>query len=63
WHVDDVDEEVRNLKAKGVSFERYDLPGVEWNDDIAFLEGMGKAAWFKDSEENILCIDTGLPEV
>jgi predicted enzyme related to lactoylglutathione lyase len=63
WHVDDVDEEVRNLKAKGVSFERYDLPGVEWNDDVASIEGMGKAAWFKDSEENILCLDTGLPEV
>jgi hypothetical protein len=24
---------------------------------------MGKAAWFKDSEGNTLCIDTGLPEV
>ena len=63
WHVDDVDEEVRNLKAKGVTFERYDLPGVEWNDDVASIEGMGKAAWFKDSEDNILCVDTGLPEV
>ena len=62
WHVDDVEEEVRNLKAKGVTFERYDLPGVEWNDDVASIEGMGKAAWFKDSEENILCVDTGFPE-
>jgi predicted enzyme related to lactoylglutathione lyase len=62
WHVDDVEEEVRNLKTKGVTFERYDLPGVEWNDDVASMAGMGKAAWFKDSEENILCLDTGLPE-
>lgn len=63
WHVDDVDEEVRNLKANGVTFEKYDLPGVEWNDEVASIEGMGKAAWFKDSEGNTLCIDTGLPEV
>lgn len=61
WHVDDVDEEVRALKAKGVEFETYDLPGVEWNDDVASIEGMGKAAWFKDSEGNTLCVDTGLP--
>jgi predicted enzyme related to lactoylglutathione lyase len=63
WHVDDVDQEVRDLKAKGVTFERYDMPGVEWNDDVASMEGMGKAAWFKDSEGNILCLDTGLPDV
>jgi predicted enzyme related to lactoylglutathione lyase len=63
WHVDDVDDEVRNMKAKGITFEKYDLPGVEWNGDVASIEGMGKAAWFKDSEGNILCLDTGLPEV
>jgi predicted enzyme related to lactoylglutathione lyase len=61
WHVDDVDEEVRNLKAKGVTFEQYDLPGTEWNEGVASIQGMGKAAWFKDSEGNILCLDTGLP--
>jgi predicted enzyme related to lactoylglutathione lyase len=63
WHVDDVDDEVRSMKAKGITFEKYDLPGVEWNGDVASIEGMGKAAWFKDSEGNILCLDTGLPEV
>ena len=63
WHVDDVDDEVRDLKAKGITFEKYDLPGVEWNGEVASIEGMGKAAWFKDSEGNTLCLDTGLPEV
>jgi len=62
WHVDDVDEEVRKLKTKGVTFERYDLPGVEWDGDVASMQGMGKAAWFKDSEDNILCLDSGLPQ-
>ena len=63
WHVDDVAAEVRDLKAKGITFEQYDLPGVEWNDGIASMPGMGKAAWFKDSEGNVLCLDEGLPEI
>ena len=57
WHVDDVEAEVRDLKAKGVTFEVYDMPGVTWDGDIAFLQGMGRAAWFKDSEGNTLCLD------
>jgi catechol 2,3-dioxygenase-like lactoylglutathione lyase family enzyme len=60
-HVDDVDQEVADLTAKGVEFETYDMPGVEWNDKVANIPGMGKAAWFKDSEGNILCIDDGPP--
>ena len=62
WHVDDVDAEVRDLKQKGVAFEQYDMPGVQWHDGVASMEGMGKAAWFKDSEGNILCIDDGFPD-
>ena len=62
WHVDDVDGAVRDLKNKGVAFEQYDdMPGVEWINDVASLGEMGKAAWFKDSENNILCIDDGFP--
>ena len=63
WHVDDVDATVGDLKTKGVAFEHYDdMPGVEWNNDVASMGDMGKAAWFKDSENNILCIDDGFPE-
>jgi len=62
WHIDDIEGEVRDLKAKGVTFEQYDgMPGVTWDDGIATIDGMGKAAWFKDSEGNILCLDTGFP--
>jgi predicted enzyme related to lactoylglutathione lyase len=57
WHVDDIESEVHDLKAKGVDFEVYDMPGVRWDGEIATLEGMGRAAWFKDSEGNTLCID------
>jgi predicted enzyme related to lactoylglutathione lyase len=62
WHVDDVDATVHDLQGKGVTFEHYDMPGVEWDNDVASMGGMGKAAWFKDSENNTLCIDDGFPE-
>ena len=58
FHVDDIESEVRDLKAKGVAFEVYEgMPGVQWDGEIARIGGMGSAAWFKDSEGNILCID------
>jgi predicted enzyme related to lactoylglutathione lyase len=62
FHVDDVVGEARALQAKGVSLETYDMPGVEWDDGVADMAGMGQAAWFKDSEGNILCIDSGFPQ-
>ena len=57
FHVDDIETEVKDLQSKGVSFEHYDLPGVTWDGDIANVPEMGHAAWFKDSENNILCLD------
>jgi predicted enzyme related to lactoylglutathione lyase len=57
FHVDDLDAEVHDLEAKGISFEVYDLPGVEWDGVIARLAGIGRAAWFRDSEGNVLCVD------
>ena len=57
WHVTDIESEVHDLKTKGVSFEVYDMPGVEWTGSIASIPGMGRAAWLKDSEGNILCVD------
>ena len=56
-HVADIDQEVKELQARGVAFEHYDLPGVTWKDAIATVPEMGRAAWFKDSEGNILCLD------
>jgi predicted enzyme related to lactoylglutathione lyase len=57
-HVGDVETEVEDLKARGVAFEVYDdMPGVEWRGEVAVMPEMGKAAWFKDSEGNILCVD------
>jgi predicted enzyme related to lactoylglutathione lyase len=57
WHVDDIESEVRDLEGKGVSFEVYDMPGVDWDGSIATMKGLGRAAWFKDSEGNTMCLD------
>jgi predicted enzyme related to lactoylglutathione lyase len=62
FHVDDVEGEARALQGKGVALETYDMPGVTWDDGVADMGDIGKAAWFKDSEGNILCIDSGYPE-
>jgi predicted enzyme related to lactoylglutathione lyase len=55
WAVDDVAAEVRELKARGVVFEEYDMPGIKMENSIATAGG-AKTAWFKDSEGNILAI-------
>jgi catechol 2,3-dioxygenase-like lactoylglutathione lyase family enzyme len=53
--VADVEAEVRELKAKGVAFEEIDVPGFKTVDGVATMNGM-KAAWFKDTEGNILSV-------
>ena len=55
WQVRDVEAEVRELKAKGVVFEDYDMPGLKTVNGIATAGG-SKAAWFKDSEGNIMAV-------
>jgi len=55
WRVDDVEREVAELKARGVVFEEYDMPGVRMQNSIATAGG-AKTAWFKDSEGNILAV-------
>jgi catechol 2,3-dioxygenase-like lactoylglutathione lyase family enzyme len=53
WTVDDVDEEVRALKSKGVTFEHYDMPGLKLEGDV-HVGGDMRVAWFKDPDGNIL---------
>ena len=55
WAVDDVAAEVAALKAKGVVFEEYNMPGIKTVNSIA-TGGGAKTAWFKDSEGNILAV-------
>ena len=54
WMVgDQIEEIVRALKAKGVAFEHYDMPGLKVEDDIHVGHDM-KVAWFKDPDGNIM---------
>jgi hypothetical protein len=55
WEVDHIEQVVNDLRSKGVEFEEYDMPGLKTNRGIAML-GRDKAAWFKDSEGNILAV-------
>jgi predicted enzyme related to lactoylglutathione lyase len=55
FEVSDIEEEVDMLRGKGVNFEDYDMPEIKTQNGIA-TQGSIKAAWFKDSEGNILCI-------
>lgn len=55
WQVADVEAEVAELKARGVTFEEYDLPGMAMKNSIA-TGGGAKTAWFKDTEGNILAV-------
>lgn len=55
WVTPDVQSEVGRLREAGVVFEEYDLPGLKTEDGIA-TTGSERAAWFKDSEGNILCV-------
>ena len=59
WAVgDELDAVVRALKAKGVSFEHYDMPGMKLQGDV-HVAGDMKVAWFKDPDGNILNIVNG----
>jgi predicted enzyme related to lactoylglutathione lyase len=56
WVVEDIDATVAELRSRGVTFEEYDLPeiGMETVDGITPVPGLGRAAYFKDSEGNLL---------
>jgi catechol 2,3-dioxygenase-like lactoylglutathione lyase family enzyme len=63
WQVADIEATVAALRARGVVFEEYDLPGLKTVGGIADIagnypsKGVGeRGAWFRDSEGNLLGI-------
>jgi catechol 2,3-dioxygenase-like lactoylglutathione lyase family enzyme len=61
WEMADIDATVAALRARGVMFEEYDLPGLKTVNGIANIEGNypskgtgERGAWFRDSEGNML---------
>lgn len=68
WSVDDVDATVAELRSRGVVFEQVNVPGLKTVDDIAEVAGNypsrgsgERAAWFRDSEGNMLGIGQPTP--
>jgi catechol 2,3-dioxygenase-like lactoylglutathione lyase family enzyme len=61
FRVRDIAASIEELKRAGVEFEDYDFPGLKTVNHVCVL-GAEKAAWFKDSEGNYLCIHEDLPE-
>ncbi|MFL6245688.1 MAG: VOC family protein [Thermoanaerobaculia bacterium] len=55
FEVADTAEAVRELTLRGIEFEDYDYPGLKTVNKVCVL-GSEKAAWFKDTEGNILCV-------
>lgn len=60
WELDEIDDLVKDLKAKGVVFETYDMSGATWDNDIATM-GQVKVAWFKDPDGNLFSVGTPQP--
>ena len=60
FEVADLTAEIRELEGRGVVFEDYDLPDLKTENHIASM-GNERAAWFKDTEGNILCLHELVP--
>jgi predicted enzyme related to lactoylglutathione lyase len=60
FRVADIAATIDELKGRGVVFEDYDFPGLTTVNHVCVL-GAEKAAWFKDTEGNYLCIHEDLP--
>ena len=61
FRVEDIAASIEEMKRAGVKFEDYDFPGLKTVNHVCVL-GAEKAAWFKDTEGNYLCIHEDLPE-
>ncbi|MBB5869723.1 catechol 2,3-dioxygenase-like lactoylglutathione lyase family enzyme [Allocatelliglobosispora scoriae] len=55
FEVADVSGEVATMKANGITFEEFDLPGMRTEDGVVTMEGV-ESAFFHDSEGNLICI-------
>ena len=52
--VEDIEKEVAEMIVRGVKFETYDMPDVD--EKGISTAGGAKAAWFKDTEGNIMAL-------
>jgi catechol 2,3-dioxygenase-like lactoylglutathione lyase family enzyme len=59
FRVDDIAKSIGMLESRGVVFADYDFPGLKTEGHVCVL-GSEKAAWFEDTEGNILCLHEDL---
>jgi predicted enzyme related to lactoylglutathione lyase len=59
FKVEDIRAAIRDLESRGVTFADYDYPGLKTVEHVCVL-GSEKAAWFQDTEGNILCLHEDL---
>jgi catechol 2,3-dioxygenase-like lactoylglutathione lyase family enzyme len=59
FKVENLASAIAALKSRGVGFHDYDLPGFKTVDHVATM-GCENAAWFSDTEGNILCLHEDL---
>jgi catechol 2,3-dioxygenase-like lactoylglutathione lyase family enzyme len=55
FEVSDIQSEISDLEAKGVHFQDYDTEDFKTVGHIADM-GSERAAWFSDTEGNVLCL-------
>jgi catechol 2,3-dioxygenase-like lactoylglutathione lyase family enzyme len=52
----DVHKDVAELVGRGVVFEEYDMGAFKTVDHVVTTPGIGRSAWFKDPDGNIIAL-------
>ena len=53
---DEFDQEISALRQAGVTFDTFEMQGIEWDGDVAVFDEM-RSVWFKDPDGNILNVE------
>ncbi|HEY1463012.1 MAG TPA: VOC family protein [Terriglobales bacterium] len=56
WETHDIDATVGELESKGITFEKFSLPGQDERGIWTAPGNSAKVAWFKDPDGNVLSI-------
>jgi predicted enzyme related to lactoylglutathione lyase len=52
WTVKNIESVMERLRGKGIGFEDYDFGAMKTVNGLLDVPGVGKSAWFQDSEGN-----------
>ncbi len=57
--TDAFESDMARMRERGITFEDYDFPGLKTENGVATV-GDSRAAWFRDSEGNFICLTEGM---